>query len=75
MGETNFSNARVASDSLDRMFVERWSSKAFTDDRLPEQQIAVLFEAATGHPHRVIGSHGYSFTLQRDRIEFVLTLF
>ena len=50
MGETNFSNARVASDSLDRMFVERWSSKAFTDDRLPEQQIAVLFEAAHWAP-------------------------
>ena len=46
MGETNFRNARVASDLLDRMFVERWSSKAFTDDRLSEQQIDVLFEAA-----------------------------
>ena len=50
MGETNFSNARVASDLLDRMFVERWSSKAFTDDRLSEQQIDVLFEAAHWAP-------------------------
>ena len=50
MGETNFRNARVASDLLDRMFVERWSSKAFTDDRLSEQQIDVLFEAAHWAP-------------------------
>ncbi len=50
MSETNFSNARVASDLLDRMFVERWSSKAFTDDRLSEQQIDVLFEAAHWAP-------------------------
>ena len=50
MGETNFSNARAASDLLDRMFVERWSSKAFTDDRLSEQQIDVLFEAAHWAP-------------------------
>ena len=50
MGETNFSNARVASDLLDRMFVERWSSKAFTDDRLSDQQIDVLFEAAHWAP-------------------------
>jgi nitroreductase len=32
------------------MFVERWSSKAFTDDRLSEQQIDVLFEAAHWAP-------------------------
>ena len=50
MGETNFRNARVASDLLDRMFVERWSSKAFTDHRLSEQQIDVLFEAAHWAP-------------------------
>ena len=50
MGEINFRNARVASDLLDRMFVERWSSKAFTDDRLSEQQIDVLFEAAHWAP-------------------------
>ncbi len=50
MDETNFSNDRIASDLLDRMFVERWSSKAFTDDQLSEQQIAVLFEAAHWAP-------------------------
>jgi nitroreductase len=43
-------NSRVASSSVEPMFTERWSSKAFSDKALSDDQIASLFEAAHWAP-------------------------
>ena len=50
MIETDPKNSRVAGASIDPMFTERWSSKAFTEDALTDDQIASLFEAAHWAP-------------------------
>jgi nitroreductase len=43
-------NSRVAGASVEPMFTDRWSSKAFTDQKLTDDQIASLFEAAHWAP-------------------------
>jgi nitroreductase len=43
-------NSRVASSSVEPMFIERWSSKAFSDKALSDDQISSLFEAAHWAP-------------------------
>ena len=50
MTVTDPKNPRVASSSVEPMFVERWSSKAFADKALSDDQIASLFEAAHWAP-------------------------
>jgi len=50
MTVTDPKNPRVASSSVEPMFVERWSSKAFADKALSDYQIASLFEAAHWAP-------------------------
>ena len=50
MTVTDPKNPRVASSSVEPMFVERWSSKAFADKALFDDQIASLFEAAHWAP-------------------------
>ncbi len=46
----NLKNSRVTSAAVEPMFVERWSSKAFADKPLTDDQIAALFEAAHWAP-------------------------
>ena len=43
---TDLKNSRHAAASIEPMFVERWSSRSFTDKPLTSDQIASLFEAA-----------------------------
>lgn len=43
-------NSRQASASVEPMFIERWSSKAFADKPLSDDEIASLFEAAHWAP-------------------------
>ncbi|MBT4125107.1 MAG: nitroreductase family protein [Chloroflexi bacterium] len=43
-------NSRQASASVEPMFIERWSSKAFADKPLADDEIASLFEAAHWAP-------------------------
>ncbi|MBT7832298.1 MAG: nitroreductase family protein [Chloroflexi bacterium] len=50
MTVTDPKTPRVASSSVEPMFVERWSSKAFADKALSDDQIASLFEAAHWAP-------------------------
>ncbi len=46
----NQKNSRKTEASVEPMFVERWSSKAFTEAALSDGQIASLFEAAHWAP-------------------------
>lgn len=50
MTSTDPKNSRLAASEVEPMFVERWSSKAFADKALSEDQIASLFEAAHWAP-------------------------
>jgi nitroreductase len=50
MTTTDNKNSRVAKASVEPMFTERWSSKAFLDKQLSEDEIASLFEAAHWAP-------------------------
>jgi nitroreductase len=50
MTTTDTKNSRVAAASVEPMFVERWSSKAFTDKPLSEDEVAALFDAAHWAP-------------------------
>ncbi|HIK88246.1 MAG TPA: nitroreductase [Dehalococcoidia bacterium] len=50
MTTTDNKNSRVANASVEPMFTERWSSKAFTHKKLSEDEIASLFEAAHWAP-------------------------
>jgi nitroreductase len=43
-------NSRQASANVEPMFIERWSSKAFADKPLSDDEIASLFEAARWAP-------------------------
>ncbi len=50
MTVTDSKNSRVAGASVEPMFTERWSSKSFTNEKLTDDQIASLFEAAHWAP-------------------------
>jgi nitroreductase len=50
MTDNDSKNSRQASASVEPMFTERWSSKAFSDRQLTDDQIASLFEAAHWAP-------------------------
>jgi len=50
MTVTDSKNSRIASSSVEPMFIERWSSKAFSDQDLSKDQISSLFEAAHWAP-------------------------
>lgn len=50
MTATDSKNSRVASANIEPMFTDRWSSKAFTDKKLTDDQIESLFEAAHWAP-------------------------
>ncbi len=43
-------NTRTPECEVDSMFIDRWSPRAFLPDRLPEQQVKTLFEAARWAP-------------------------
>ncbi len=47
---TDKKNSRIADADVEPMFTDRWSSKAFTSEKLSEDQIASLFEAAHWAP-------------------------
>ena len=50
MVATDLKNSRKSTASVEPMFVERWSSRSFTDKPLTSDQIASLFEAAHWAP-------------------------
>ena len=50
MTDNDPKNLRQAGASVDSMFIERWSSKAFADKQLSNEEIASLFEAAHWAP-------------------------
>jgi nitroreductase len=50
MTVTDSKNSRTAYSSVEPMFIERWSSKAFSDKALSDDQISSLFEAAHWAP-------------------------
>ncbi len=39
-------NGRMAAYPIDRMFLERWSPRAFTGEAISEAELATIFEAA-----------------------------
>jgi len=41
---------RVPDHPVDRLFVERWSPRAFADEEIPRGELSVLFEAARWAP-------------------------
>ncbi|WP_395697734.1 nitroreductase family protein [Methylocella sp.] len=41
---------RKAHHPVDRMFVERWSPRAFSGEEIPQKDLAILFEAARWAP-------------------------
>lgn len=50
MTDNDPKNLRQAGASVESMFIERWSSKAFADKQLSDEEIASLFEAAHWAP-------------------------
>ena len=50
MTDNDPKNLRQAAASVESMFIERWSSKAFADKQLSDEEIASLFEAAHWAP-------------------------
>jgi nitroreductase len=57
-------NGRTAQHDVDPMFLERWSPRAFTGERMPDELLAALFEAASwapsafnGQPWRFVYAH------------------
>jgi nitroreductase len=50
MADNDPKNSRSAGAAIDPMFTDRWSSRAFISDKLSEDQIASLFEAAHWAP-------------------------
>ena len=50
MTDNDPKNSRQAVASVEPMFIERWSSRAFADKRLTDDEIASLFEAAHWAP-------------------------
>jgi nitroreductase len=50
MTDNDPKNSRLASAAVDPMFTSRWSSRSFTSDKLSEDQITSLFEAAHWAP-------------------------
>jgi nitroreductase len=44
------SNQRTADHVIDRQFLDRWSPRAFTDDKLPEDTLLTFLEAARWAP-------------------------
>ena len=47
---SDLKNSREASATVEPMFIERWSSRSFSDVPLTDEQIASLFEAAHWAP-------------------------
>ncbi len=41
---------RVPDHAVDRLFVDRWSPRAFSDDAIPQEELMILFEAARWAP-------------------------
>jgi nitroreductase len=57
-------NGRTAQHGVDPMFLERWSPRAFTGERMPDELLHTLFEAAgwapsafNGQPWRFVYGH------------------
>jgi nitroreductase len=44
------SNSRTAEHAIDRQFLDRWSPRAFTQDRIPEATLLTFLEAARWAP-------------------------
>ncbi len=47
---TQLDNPRIASAKVDQLFIDRWSPRSFSDEKLGEGEIASLFEAARWSP-------------------------
>src|SRR3954469_9226754 len=43
-------NGRIADHPIDKLFLERWSPRAFTGEPIAEADLAILFEAARWAP-------------------------
>jgi nitroreductase len=43
-------NPRIADHPVDRLFLDRWSPRAFTGERIPQSTLLTLFEAARWAP-------------------------
>jgi len=43
-------NGRTADHPIDKLFLERWSPRAFTGEEIPEATLATIFEAARWAP-------------------------
>ncbi len=43
-------NGRTADHPIDKLFLERWSPRAFTGEAIPEAELATIFEAARWAP-------------------------
>jgi nitroreductase len=43
-------NSRIADHPVDKLFLERWSPRAFTGEAIPEAELLTLFEAARWAP-------------------------
>lgn len=66
-------NGRSADHDVDPMFLERWSPRAFTGERMPDALLMSLFEAArwapsayNGQPWRFV--YGHKGTAEWDRL-------
>lgn len=42
--------SRIAEYPIDKVFVDRWSPRAFTDEQIPDDILSILFEAARWAP-------------------------
>jgi nitroreductase len=47
---TKSANSRTADHEIDKIFLERWSPRAFTEEEIPEADLFSMFEAARWAP-------------------------
>ncbi len=47
---TQSDNPRVASANVDQLFIDRWSPRSFSDEKLTDEEVASLFEGARWAP-------------------------
>jgi nitroreductase len=50
LGDAKMTEARVPDHDIARMFVDRWSPRAYTDEEIPEATLLRFFEAARWAP-------------------------